>query len=192
MRLCANRYSTFYCFWGGDLCGLRSSIYAKQIRQARRNCRHSGRRGKPGHGFTRTWQRPPTQEELRGWCAITSARKWRTRRAVALGLDRDDTIVRRRLQQKLEFVSDELATRTTHRCGIAERSCNRMRISSRQKLLLVSGRFTSIPNCTETISTETRLTSSLTSNVLARSPISVLFGDPFLLPQSSRTFRSRK
>ena len=33
------------------------------------------------------------------------------REALALGLDRDDMIVRRRLRQKLEFVSDELATR---------------------------------------------------------------------------------
>ncbi|MFM8442848.1 MAG: peptidyl-prolyl cis-trans isomerase, partial [Methylococcus sp.] len=31
------------------------------------------------------------------------------REALALGLDRDDTIIRRRLQQKLEFVSDEAA-----------------------------------------------------------------------------------
>jgi hypothetical protein len=34
------------------------------------------------------------------------------REALALGLDRDDMIVRRRLRQKLEFLSDELATRT--------------------------------------------------------------------------------
>jgi hypothetical protein len=33
------------------------------------------------------------------------------RRAVVMGLDRDDTIVRRRLRQKLEFLSDDLATR---------------------------------------------------------------------------------
>lgn len=34
------------------------------------------------------------------------------REALALGLDRDDMIVRRRLRQKLEFVSEDLATRS--------------------------------------------------------------------------------
>ena len=43
-------------------------------------------------GFSRTWQRPPTEDELRG-------------------LMRDDTIVRR-LRQKLEFLSDDLASRS--------------------------------------------------------------------------------
>jgi hypothetical protein len=33
------------------------------------------------------------------------------REALAIGLDRDDTIVRRRLRQKLEFLSDDLASR---------------------------------------------------------------------------------
>ena len=31
------------------------------------------------------------------------------REALALGLDRDDTIVRRRLRQKMEFISEEAA-----------------------------------------------------------------------------------
>ena len=31
------------------------------------------------------------------------------REALALGLDKDDSIVRRRLQQKMEFVSDDVA-----------------------------------------------------------------------------------
>jgi hypothetical protein len=34
------------------------------------------------------------------------------REALAMGLDRDDTIVRRRLRQKLEFLSDDLASRS--------------------------------------------------------------------------------
>ena len=31
------------------------------------------------------------------------------REAIALGLDRDDTVIRRRLRQKMEFVSDDVA-----------------------------------------------------------------------------------
>lgn len=63
-------------------------------------------------GFTRTWQRPPTEDELQGLVRDYIREEAAYREALALGLDRDDMIVRRRLQQKLEFVSDELATRT--------------------------------------------------------------------------------
>ena len=64
-------------------------------------------------GFTRTWQRPPTQEELQGLVTDHVREEVAYRRAVAMGLDRDDTIVRRRLQQKLEFLSDNLSARVT-------------------------------------------------------------------------------
>ena len=63
-------------------------------------------------GFTRTWQRPPTEEELQGLVRDYIREEAAYREALALGLDRDDMIVRRRLRQKLEFLSDELASRT--------------------------------------------------------------------------------
>jgi len=63
-------------------------------------------------GFTRTWQRPPTQDELHGLLRDYIREEAAYREALTLGLDRDDMIVRRRLQQKLEFVSDDRATRT--------------------------------------------------------------------------------
>jgi hypothetical protein len=62
-------------------------------------------------GFTRTWQRPPTEEELQGLVRDYIREEAAYREALALGLDRDDMIVRRRLRQKLEFLSDNLATR---------------------------------------------------------------------------------
>jgi PPIC-type PPIASE domain len=62
-------------------------------------------------GFTRTWQRPPTEEELRGQVRDYIREEAAYREALAMGLDRDDTVVRRRLRQKLEFLSDDLATR---------------------------------------------------------------------------------
>jgi hypothetical protein len=63
-------------------------------------------------GFTRTWQRPPTDDELHGLVRDYIREEVAYREALALGLDRDDMIVRRRLRQKLEFVSDDLSTRT--------------------------------------------------------------------------------
>lgn len=59
--------------------------------------------------FSRTWQRPPTREELDGLVEAHVREEVLVREAVAIGLDRDDTIIRRRLQQKMEFVSEEAA-----------------------------------------------------------------------------------
>jgi hypothetical protein len=59
--------------------------------------------------FTRTWQRPPTQQEMDGLIQDYVREEVYVREAVALGLDRDDLIIRRRLHQKLEFVSEDLA-----------------------------------------------------------------------------------
>ena len=59
--------------------------------------------------FRRTWQRPPTREELEGLVEDYVREEVLYREAIALGLDRDDTIIRRRLRQKMEFVSEEAA-----------------------------------------------------------------------------------
>jgi len=58
--------------------------------------------------FARTWQRPPTEEELDGVIENHIREEVYYREALAMGLDRDDTIVRRRLRQKLEFFTEEL------------------------------------------------------------------------------------
>lgn len=61
-------------------------------------------------GFTRTWRRPPTTLELEGLIREYIREEICTREAIALGLDRDDTVIRRRLRQKLEFLSDSVAS----------------------------------------------------------------------------------
>ncbi len=61
-------------------------------------------------GFTRTWQRPPTQEELEGLIQNYIREEVLSREAIALGLDRDDTIISRRLRQKMEFISEDVAS----------------------------------------------------------------------------------
>ena len=60
-------------------------------------------------GFTRTWQRPPNREELEGLIRDRVQEEVYCREAMALGLDKDDTIIRRRLRQKMEFVTDDIA-----------------------------------------------------------------------------------
>lgn len=59
-------------------------------------------------GFTKTWQRPPTQEELTGLVRDRVREEVYCREAIAMGLDKDDTVIRRRLRQKMEFISDDL------------------------------------------------------------------------------------
>jgi hypothetical protein len=61
-------------------------------------------------GFTRTWQRPPTAAELEGLIRDYVREEIAAREALAMGLDKDDTIIRRRLRQKLEFVAEDLST----------------------------------------------------------------------------------
>jgi parvulin-like peptidyl-prolyl isomerase len=56
--------------------------------------------------FTKSWQRPPTAEELKGLIDDYVKEEIYVREAFALGLDKDDTIVRRRLRQKIEFMND--------------------------------------------------------------------------------------
>jgi hypothetical protein len=59
--------------------------------------------------FSRLWMRPPTADELRGLIEQEIREEVFYREAMAMGLDRDDSIVRRRLQQKLEFLSEDVA-----------------------------------------------------------------------------------
>jgi len=55
------------------------------------------------------WQRPPTETELRGLVQDFIRREVLYREALAMGLDRDDEVIRGRMVQKLEFLSEDLA-----------------------------------------------------------------------------------
>lgn len=61
--------------------------------------------------FSKTRQRPPTRDELRGLIDNYILEEVLYRQALALGLDQDDTIIRRRLKQKMEFLVDDFAAR---------------------------------------------------------------------------------
>jgi len=61
-------------------------------------------------GFTKTWSRPPSSEELEGLVNDRVREEVYFREAIAMGLDKDDTVIRRRLRQKMEFMSEDIAT----------------------------------------------------------------------------------
>jgi hypothetical protein len=63
-------------------------------------------------GFSRTWMRPPTQEELQGLVNDYVRDEVLYREARTMGLDQDDVIVRRRMRQKFEFLIEDMAART--------------------------------------------------------------------------------
>lgn len=56
--------------------------------------------------FTATWDRPPTESELEALMKAWALEEAQYREAVALGLDRDDSVIRMRLSQKMEFISE--------------------------------------------------------------------------------------
>lgn len=85
-----------YGWWGGE--GERSSEIVVSARTI----------AGLAQGFSRTWQRPPTQQELTGLIEQQIKDEIYYREALAAGLDRDDTIVRQRLRQKLEFLQEDI------------------------------------------------------------------------------------
>jgi hypothetical protein len=58
-------------------------------------------------GFARTFQREPSEVELKGLVDEFVKEELAVREASAQGLDRDDTIIRKRLRQKLEFLAED-------------------------------------------------------------------------------------
>jgi len=60
--------------------------------------------------FSLTWQRQPTADELSNLVEEHIKEEVYYRESLALGLDTNDTIVRRRLRQKLEFMQEDLSS----------------------------------------------------------------------------------
>jgi hypothetical protein len=54
-----------------------------------------------------TWNRPPTQAELQSLIDVYVRDEILYREGVALGLDRDDAVVKRRVRQKYELIAEE-------------------------------------------------------------------------------------
>lgn len=60
--------------------------------------------------FLKTRQRLPTQQELAGLIDNHIVEEILYREAMRIGLDQDDTIIRRRMRQKMEFIFDDFST----------------------------------------------------------------------------------
>ena len=62
--------------------------------------------------FSRTWQRPPTQSELDGLIKDFIREEIAYREGVAMQLDVDDIVIRRRLRQKLEIFAKDVVSQS--------------------------------------------------------------------------------
>jgi hypothetical protein len=62
--------------------------------------------------FSRTWQRPPTEEEAKGLVEDFVRNEIYYREGLAIGLDRDDGVIRRRMRQKMEFILEDITAQT--------------------------------------------------------------------------------
>ncbi|MGB3225872.1 MAG: hypothetical protein WBB23_23995, partial [Desulforhopalus sp.] len=60
--------------------------------------------------FTKTWQRPPNKEEQAGLVEDFIRSEIYYREAIAMGLDRDDEVLKRRLRQKVEFIYEDITS----------------------------------------------------------------------------------
>jgi hypothetical protein len=87
-----------YARWGGGETGVSPG---QQIVVSATQTRHLAAT------FERAWQRPPTEDELTGLIEEHVREEIYCREAIRLGLDQDDTIIRRRLRQKLEFMAED-------------------------------------------------------------------------------------
>ena len=59
--------------------------------------------------FQSQWRRPPTQQELQRMVENKVQQEILYREALAMGLDRDDEIVKRRMAQKMQFLAEDVA-----------------------------------------------------------------------------------
>src|SRR4051794_23440023 len=57
--------------------------------------------------YVKTWQRRPSEQELRALIDDWVREEIAVREAMAAGIDRDDTIIRRRLRQRFEVIAEE-------------------------------------------------------------------------------------
>lgn len=60
-------------------------------------------------GWQKRWQRPPSDKELQGLIDQYVREEVLYREGLAMGLDQNDTVIRRRVAQKVEFLVQDLA-----------------------------------------------------------------------------------
>jgi parvulin-like peptidyl-prolyl isomerase len=137
-------------------------------------------------GFTRTWRRPPTEQELQGLVDDYIREEVFYREGRAAGLDRDDVIIRRRVRQKMEFLAEEITAEDASEEQLAaylasypERFRTQERLTFHHVFLSATRRGAAVEADTKQVATElARDTAAENASAL---------GDPFLLGEEFRS-----
>ena len=135
--------------------------------------------------FARTWRRPPTQQELHGLVEDDIRDEVFSREGKAAGLDRDDSIIRRRVRQKMEFLAEDMAAAeatdeqlATYLASNPERFRTEDRLTFRHVFLSASRRGEALEGDAKQIAA---------TLVHAKAPVdAATIGDPFLLGETFR------
>ena len=95
---------------GGCLFGLYAWFNPDAMQSDKRIVVDQGQVNSLAMRFQRVWQREPTKQELQGLIEDYVIEEIYYREALAMGIDKDDPVIRRRLRQKMETYTDNLAT----------------------------------------------------------------------------------
>ena len=93
---------------GAVLFGLFSIIDKKEANAPAKILISTARVATLADGFSRTWRRPPTEQELQDLVENYVRDEVFYREGKAAGLDRDDVVIRRRVRQKMEFIAEDM------------------------------------------------------------------------------------
>jgi hypothetical protein len=165
---------------GAALFGLFHLVDRKKAETPTRIVISSARVANLADGFARTWQRPPSKEELQGLVDDYIRDEVFYREGRAAGLDRDDMIIRRRVRQKMEFLAEDMSVpEPTEEQLAAYLASNPERFRTEDHLTFHQV-FLSATRRADTIDSD----SKHVANILARADAAVeatSLGDPFLL-----------
>lgn len=135
--------------------------------------------------FSRTWRRPPSEEELQNLVEDYIRDEVFYREGRAAGLDRDDSIIRRRVRQKMEFLAEDMASvepsdeqLATYLAANPERFRTEDRASFHHIFLSATRRGTALDSDAEQIAA-----TLVRANAAADT---ATVGDPFLLGEQFR------
>ena len=152
------------------------------------------------NGFAAQWQarwnRPPTREELDGLIDGYVREEILYRQAVAMGLTEDDAVFRRRMAQRLEFLSGDLAKLVEPDEAELERyfNDNRARYSAPDRISFIQVFFDPDARGDATLEDANELLDEL-RRAGVPDPAALEAGDSFMLPgyfQSSTELEVRK
>jgi hypothetical protein len=138
-----------------------------------------------GDGFTRTWRRPPSEQELQGLIEDYIRDEVFYREGRAAGLDRDDVVIRRRVRQKMEFLAEDMsAPEPSDEQLAAYLAANPERFRTEDHLTFHQI-FLSATRRPNTIESDSKRLASVLARADAAVDVTAL-GDPFLLGEEFR------